>query len=146
MASFRVWPSKGHTTYKGARIPAKLYSGLMALIYTSLLTITTLQTCNTWNMNPNWMIASIPFLFAEFATQAAVQWGWSTQQEVSLFARIHNLVTRRCLKKEPRTQFKRDELIETIQTLKARIPYLRPDVIHMLQRTLEVEGESHERE
>lgn len=129
----------GHTIYKGARIPAKIYAGAVALIYTSLLAITTLQTCNARNLDSHWMIGSISFLFAEFATQAAVQWGWSTQQGVSLFARIHNLATRKNLKKEPRNQFKRDELIEKIKTLRGRIPYLDPNALHTLQQTLEEE-------
>ncbi|MBY0500650.1 MAG: hypothetical protein K2P93_01440 [Alphaproteobacteria bacterium] len=128
---------QGHTIYKGARIPAKVYAGAVALIYTSLLAIATLQTCNDRNLDPHWMIGSISFLFAEFATQAAVQWGWSTQQGISIFARIHNLFTRKCSQKPPRTQFERDELVELTKTLKGRVPYLRLDALQMMQRTLE---------
>ena len=131
----------GHRIYPGARIPAKIYAAFQAFIYTIPLGIAVLQVCNKWNMDPLWMIGAATFLFAEFATQASSQWGWSTQQEVSLFARIHNMYTRpKLLKKSPRTQFKRDQLIEMIQTFKNRLPYLHPEILQKLKETLEIKS------
>ena len=129
----------GHRIYPGARVSAKIYAIFQALIFTIPLGITVLQTCDYWQINRLWMIGAVTFLFAEFATQASSQWGWSTQQEVSLFARIHNMYTRpKLLKKSPRTQFKRDQLIEMIETFKNRLPYLHPKVLQKLKETLEV--------
>lgn len=129
----------GHSSHPVYRGITKLFVALQGLIYVFPLAVLTLQAFQTWFGDGWWPLAvGIPFLIPEFAAQAYSFNGTFNQQVATSITNVHNTKTRKCLGKEPRSDWKRDWLLRFIKASQEDLKQWHPTLIHELDKNIEI--------
>ena len=129
----------GHSSHPVYRGITKLFVALQGLIYVFPLAVLTLQAFQTWFGDGWWPLAvGIPFLIPEFAAQAYSFNGTFNQQVATSITNVHNTKTRKCLGKEPRSDWKRDWLLRFIKASQEDLKQWHPTLIHELDKNIAI--------
>jgi hypothetical protein len=143
----------GHSSHKPWRIATKVGVALQALMPTlPLIGFTVCVACflfPTYSEDTTFdsekvrssfsywvLISMIPFLFAEYTTQVLNLNESYNRQGLSAALKVHNLKTRQCFGGEPRSDYKRDRLMQLIEECKDWIKILPYEILQKLKESL----------
>lgn len=159
----------GHGSHPWSRKMAKTLVTFAGLLFTLPLLLLSFEVCDKWfeppfpsrnftgelssldlsyanNTHPSyddynyWMIAAIPFLFAEFANLTSLFNATFNRYLITSCTDIHNRLTRKKICNiEPRKDYKQDSLIRFVQREQERIKGLHPEILYQLKYGLEAE-------
>jgi len=125
-----------YTSHTWARVVSKVVCGVQGSGLASVLMgVLILQAWLTWFKPETWpvmVVTGIPFFFGELTTQINQFNGTYNKKDVSKFAEIHNLKTRKCFGKEPTRAFKRDRLVQLTKDVQGQLISLPLDVLRKL--------------
>ncbi|MBA3814742.1 MAG: hypothetical protein H0X26_09750 [Alphaproteobacteria bacterium] len=111
-------------------------STVVGAAFTVPLGVLSLQACDKWWEDNLWMIAAIPFLFAQFLTLSTLFCDSYHQIGTSLM-KFYNQVPRKKLGYGPTSNYKTNYITERIKGLQNRLQYFGDIMLHWLQKRLE---------
>ncbi len=140
----------GHSSHSYARKGLKGIALWQALVFIPPLFVLCYQVTDIWFGNDWYMLMSIPFLIAEFATLAN-QFNNSYNRKVATAATkaVHKVAScAKCSKTQLCTDCKRDRLIRLSHKLSKKIPNISPELRQTIQtsfdRNHDVDSEEEE--
>ncbi|HUX79349.1 MAG TPA: hypothetical protein VMW10_06365, partial [Alphaproteobacteria bacterium] len=138
-----IWsdPSDGHSSHPNLRTTAKGAAFVQGCMMTAPLAVLCLEVAAMWFESSWWMIAAIPFLAAEFTTQATSYNKSYNQGIITAGADLHNQFTRKVLGKESREDYQLDWVIRLVQRVREEIIHLSPKAMKTLKESTEVKIE-----
>jgi hypothetical protein len=140
-----LWHEKSHAhgsnLFPHFRVSEKVLSGLTGLIYVGPYALLTLQMYNSWYNGQWWpWLFAVPYLFSNFTAQTMSYDDSYNRKVGSGMVGIHNkYIRKRVFGKDPRQDYKKDYILQTIENMRARTRTLPDSVLHMLDQTLHVE-------